>query len=45
MEQRIAALQEALETLRPALTRFYASLTDEQKSRFNRTLLSASREG
>ena len=45
MEQRIAALQDALETLRPALTKFYASLTDEQKSRFNRTLMSASREG
>jgi len=45
MEQRIAALQDALETLRPALTKFYASLNDEQKSRFNRTLMSARREG
>jgi hypothetical protein len=38
-------LQDALETLRPALTKFYASLNDEQKSRFNRTLMSARREG
>ena len=45
MEQRIGGLQDALETLRPALTKFYASLTDEQKSRFNRTLMSANREG
>jgi len=45
MSQRIGALQDALETLRPALTKFYASLNDEQKSRFNRTLLSARREG
>jgi hypothetical protein len=45
MEQRIGGLQDALETLRPALTKFYASLNDEQKSRFNRTLMSASRAG
>jgi hypothetical protein len=45
MGQRIAALHDALETLRPALTKFYASLNDEQKSRFNRTLMSARREG
>lgn len=45
MAQRIGALQDALETLRPALSKFYASLNDEQKSRFNRTLLSARREG
>jgi hypothetical protein len=45
MAQRIGALQNALETLRPALSKFYASLNDEQKSRFNRTLLSARREG
>ena len=45
MESRIGALQDALGTLREPLTRFYASLTDEQKSRFNRTLMSAGREG
>lgn len=45
MKQRLGALQDALETLRPALTNFYASLNDEQKSRFNRTLLSARRQG
>jgi hypothetical protein len=45
MEQRNAALLEALETVRPALSKFYAKLTDEQKSRFNRTLMSASRGG
>jgi len=45
IEQRVGALQDALETLRPALTKFYASLNDEQKSRFNRTLMSARRAG
>ena len=45
MEQRVGALQDALETLRPALAKFYASLNDEQKSRFNRTLMSARRDG
>jgi hypothetical protein len=45
MEQRIAALHDALGTLSPALAKFYGSLNDEQKSRFNRTLMSARREG
>ena len=39
MEQRIGALLDAIETLRPALAKFYAALTDEQKSRFNRALI------
>ena len=38
MEQRINAILQAVETLRPALARFYAALDDEQKARFNRAL-------
>jgi hypothetical protein len=36
MEQRLAAMLRAIETVRPALTRFYGLLGDEQKERFNR---------
>jgi LTXXQ motif family protein len=35
IEARLAALNRAVETLRPALDRFYAALSDEQKARFN----------
>jgi LTXXQ motif family protein len=38
METRVDALRQAAATMRPALTRFYASLSDEQKARFNRAL-------
>jgi hypothetical protein len=36
MEQRLAAMLQAIDTVRPALTKFYASLSDEQKARFDR---------
>ena len=36
MEQRLDAMLQAVETVRPALTRFYGSLSDEQKARFDR---------
>jgi hypothetical protein len=36
MEQRLDAMLRALETVQPALARFYASLNAEQKERFNR---------
>jgi hypothetical protein len=36
MEQRLNATLQAVETLRPALTKFYGSLSDEQKARFDR---------
>ena len=36
MEQRLKAMQQAIETVRPALTKFYGSLSDEQKARFDR---------
>jgi hypothetical protein len=36
MEQRLDALRRAVETVQPALERFYGSLSDEQKERFNR---------
>ena len=35
MHQRVDAMLQAVETVRPALDKFYASLTDEQKERFN----------
>jgi LTXXQ motif family protein len=38
MEQRIDALLKAIGTLRPALAKFHAGLSDEQKSRLNRIL-------
>jgi hypothetical protein len=43
MEQRINAILQAVETLRPALAKFYAALDDEQKARFNRALSSSDR--
>ena len=36
MERRLKATIEALDTVQPALDRFYVSLSDEQKARFNR---------
>jgi ABC-type transporter MlaC component len=36
MEQRLDAMLRAVQTVRPALERFYSSLSDEQKERFNR---------
>jgi hypothetical protein len=36
MEQRLDAMLQAVETVRPALTKFYGSLSDEQKARFDR---------
>ena len=36
MEQRLDAMSRAVQTLQPALDRFYGTLTDEQKERFNR---------
>jgi hypothetical protein len=35
VEKRLQAMDEAIKTIRPALANFYASLTDEQKARFN----------
>ena len=42
MEKRLQATLAAVRTVRPALTKFYDSLSDEQKARFN-SLRSASR--
>jgi ribosomal protein L20A (L18A) len=36
MEKRLRAMVNAAKTVRPALEGFYASLTSEQKARFNR---------
>ena len=36
MEQRLDAMLRAVQTVQPALEKFYASLGDEQKERFNR---------
>ena len=36
MEQRLDAMLRAVQTAQPALEKFYASLGDEQKERFNR---------
>ena len=36
MEQRLKAALQALDLVQPALDRFYGSLSDEQKARFNR---------
>ena len=35
MNKRLHAMTEAVETVRPSLEAFYASLSDEQKARFN----------
>jgi hypothetical protein len=36
MEKRLQAMSEAAKTVKPALASFYASLSSEQKARFNR---------
>src|SRR5215472_4612542 len=36
VEQRLNAMLQALDTVQPALARFYNTLSDEQKARFNR---------
>jgi len=36
MEKRLQAMTDAAKTVKPALENFYASLTGEQKARFNR---------
>jgi hypothetical protein len=36
IDKRLSALLRALDTMRPALDRFYASLSDEQRERFDR---------
>ena len=36
MEQRLDAMLRAVQTVQPALEKFYSSLSDEQKERFNR---------
>jgi hypothetical protein len=36
MEQRLDAMLQSIDTVRPALTKFYALLSDEQKARFDR---------
>jgi LTXXQ motif family protein len=36
MEQRLAAMFQAVQTVEPVLEKFYGSLSDEQKKRFNR---------
>jgi hypothetical protein len=41
MEERLSAMSQALTTTRAALTRFYGSLNDEQKARFDRLRTSA----
>jgi LTXXQ motif family protein len=35
-EQRLDTMLRAVELVQPALERFYSSLSDEQKERFNR---------
>ena len=36
MQKRLQAMIDAANTVKPALTDFYASLSSEQKARFNR---------
>ena len=36
MEQRLDAMLHAVDAVQPALAKFYGSLSDEQKERFNR---------
>jgi len=43
MEKRLDTTLGAVKTMRPALTKFYNSLSDEQKARFN-SLRAASRQ-
>jgi hypothetical protein len=45
MQKRIEAMIEAANAVRPALDTFYASLSDEQKAKFNRLGREANRSG
>ena len=36
MEARLSGMLKALDTVQPAMAKFYGSLTDEQKARFDR---------
>jgi hypothetical protein len=36
MEQRLSALLQAIDTVQPALAKFYNSLSDQQKAQLNR---------
>jgi hypothetical protein len=36
MEQRLTAMLQAIDTMQPALAKFYNSLSDEQKAQINR---------
>ena len=45
MEQRLNAMIEAANTVRPALEDFYATLSDEQKAKFNRLGRQAAQSG
>ena len=36
IEQRLDAMLRAIQTVQPALEKFYGALSDEQKERFNR---------
>jgi hypothetical protein len=40
MEQRLEAMLAAVKTMRPALEAFYATLTDQQKARLDRSATS-----
>jgi LTXXQ motif family protein len=35
MQQRVQSMLDAMKVVRPPLEKFYNTLTDEQKSRFN----------
>ncbi|HXW49043.1 MAG TPA: Spy/CpxP family protein refolding chaperone, partial [Xanthobacteraceae bacterium] len=35
VEARLSAMSDAIKSVRPDLEKFYASLSDEQKARFN----------
>jgi LTXXQ motif family protein len=45
MESRLQVMLAAVQIVRPALERFYQSLSDEQKARFNATLGAAKTVG
>jgi hypothetical protein len=45
MQKRLEAMIEAANTVRPALEDFYASLTNEQKAKFNRLGRDSARQG
>ena len=45
MEKRLDATLTAVETVQPALAKFYNSLSDEQKARFNSLRSASNRAG